>query len=328
MIFGPAEDFAIGGSRQYLRTMATPVDISTARTLPQLLLTFLAHLEIERGLSPHTCSAYASDCRRFFATVSGELLQHPSQLREKDIFEFLMLDRKAGRSVLSVKRALAALRTFFRFVVQSGIMDSNPTRHLESPRSWMRLPSAIQMDQVDRILEAAAEGPSRYPLRDSALLELLYATGLRVGEIIGLDVEDVRADLGILRCFGKGSKERIVPVTRRALAATAEYCEKERPRMVRQRASERLFVTRSGNPLGREVVASLLRKYALRAGVPGKITPHTLRHSFATHLLRGGADLRVVQELLGHAKVETTEVYTHLSNQDLKAAHRKYHPRG
>ena len=306
----------------------TPPELSTPSPLQAHLQAFLTHLSLERGLSDHTVSAYDNDCRAFLAGLPASMLAKPEAIAEPSIFDYLIEQRRAGKSVVSVKRGLSALRTFFRFLVQTGVTTHNPTRDLESPRSWVRLPTVLQVDQVHRLLDAVTTSDSRYPLRDAALLELMYATGLRVGEVTSLQLDSLRPDLGILRCLGKGSKERIVPVTGRAITAIQSYLETERPRQVRRQATEYLFVSRGGKPLGREVVAALLRKYALLAGLPIKVTPHTLRHSFATHLLRGGADLRVVQELLGHAKVETTEVYTHLSSTDLKAAHQKFHPRG
>jgi integrase/recombinase XerD len=296
--------------------------------LPRFLESFLAHLEIERGLSRNTCDAYRIDLKRFLQGLPANLLASPASIEEREVFDFLVAERRRGRSVASVKRSLSALRTFFRFLVGMGAARTNPTRNLETPRGWLRLPSVLQADEVRRLLDGVQANPSRYPLRDAALLELIYATGLRVGEAITLTLGSLRPDLKILRCLGKGSRERIVPVTQRAIEAVQKYLQAERPRLVRRRATDLLFVSRGGRPLGREVVNAQLKKYALLAGLPGKVTPHTLRHSFATHLLRRGADLRVVQEILGHAKVTTTEIYTHLSNTDLKAAHRKYHPRG
>jgi integrase/recombinase XerD len=298
------------------------------RFLPALAASFLDHLRLERGLSPNTLAAYEADCRSFLASLPGEVLREAGRLREKHVFDFVVGERKRGRGVTSVRRSLSALRTFLRFLVRERVLESNPARQMENPRSWERLPSVLQVDEVRRLIDAVEPDSSRYPFRDAAILELIYATGLRVGEVTTLTLKSVRPDLGILRCLGKGSRERIVPVSRRALDALEAYLEKERPRLVRRAATDLLFVSRAGKPLGREVVRALLVKYAARAGLAGRLTPHTLRHSFATHMLQNGADLRVVQEILGHVKVETTEIYTHLTKSDLKAAHRKHHPRG
>jgi integrase/recombinase XerD len=244
------------------------------------------------------------------------------------VFEYIVSERKRGCGVTSVRRSLSALRTFFRFLIRERVVETNPARDLENPRTWSRLPSFLLIEEVRRLLDAVRKYPSRHPLRDSALLELTYATGLRVGEVTTLKLDSLRSDLGILRCLGKGSRERIVPVSKRSIALVKEYIDRERPRLVRRCQTDLLFVSRGGKPLGREVVASFMKKYALLAGLPGSITPHPLRHSFATHMIQRGADLRIVQEILGHVKVETTEIYTHLNKTDLKAAHKKYHPRG
>jgi integrase/recombinase XerD len=296
--------------------------------LPRLHASFLEHLRLERGLSPNTCAAYEGDIRRFLESLPGRLLSAPGEIAEKQVFDFIVAERRRGRDVASVRRSLSALRTFFRFVIRERAHSANPAREIENPRSWVRLPSYLRVEEVKRLISAVTEETSRYPLRDAALLELVYATGLRVGEVTSLRVDSVRPDLRILRCLGKGSRERIVPVSRSALQALALYTEKERPRLVRGTSTDLLFVSRAGKPLGREVVRAFLRKYALAAGIAGRLTPHTLRHSFATHMVQNGADLRIVQEILGHVKVETTEIYTHLSKHDLKAAHRKFHPRG
>lgn len=295
--------------------------------LSRLLESFLAYLEVERGFSPHTVDAYRSDCRRFLAALP-ETLRNPVEISEKTVFDFIVQERRAGRDVASVRRGLSALRTFFRFLVRERVMATNPAKTIENPRQWKYLPNVLDPDEVKRLLQAVRDYPSRYPLRDRALLELIYATGLRVSEICSLGQRSIHRDLGILRCVGKGSRERVVPVSRTSLEAVAAYEERERPRLLHGKSSEILFLSRAGKPLGREVVCALIGRYARLAGLPGTITPHTLRHSFATHLLRGGADLRVVQEILGHAKVHTTEIYTHIERSDLKRIHKKYHPRG
>jgi integrase/recombinase XerD len=307
---------------------AMEVKGSPGRSLRALAASFLEHLRLERGLSPNTLAAYGADCRSFLESLPRDVLAEAGRVREKHVFDFVVAERRRGRGVTSVRRSLSALRTFLGFLVRERVLESNPARQIENARSWARLPSVLQVGEVRRLIEAVEDKASRYPLRDAALLELIYATGLRVGEVTALTLKSVRADLGILRCLGKGSRERIVPVSRRALDALDAYLARERPRLVRRAATELLFVSRAGKPLGREVVRALLTKYAALAGIAGRLTPHTLRHSFATHMLQNGADLRIVQELLGHVKVETTEIYTHLTKSDLKAAHRKHHPRG
>lgn len=299
-----------------------------SRSLSWLLKAFLTHLEVERGLSPNTLLAYRSDCERFIGSLPQELAEAPEGVREKEVADFLVTERKRERSPTSARRSLAAVRTFFKFLVREGVVPANPARNVDNPRVWARLPAFLRVEEMARLLDGIAASDARYPLRDQAMLELVYASGLRVGELLTLKLESVRPDLGIVRCLGKGSKERIVPVSQRALGCLSRYLEKERPRLVGRRTSDVLFVSRGGRPLGREVIRALLRKYALQAGLAGRVTPHTLRHSFATHMIQGGADLRVVQEMLGHARVDTTEIYTHLDRGDLRATIKRYHPRG
>jgi integrase/recombinase XerD len=299
-----------------------------SRSLPDLIPAFLGHLEVERGLSRNTIDAYRRDLARFDRTLDAGRREDAARIDERDVLEFMIRDRKEGRDPASIRRALAALRTFFRFLHLSGVVTVNPARLLDTPRTWAHLPAVLQPEEVGRLLDGVGKGASRSPLRDRALLELIYATGLRVSEAAGLTIPEVLWDLGVLRCRGKGGRERVVPITGTALAALKSYLEKERPARASGRATDLVFLSRSGQALGREVIAALLKRAALRAGLAGRITPHTLRHSFATHLLANGADLRLVQELLGHAKIETTEIYTHVDRSELKAIHRKYHPRG
>ncbi len=298
------------------------------RPLCSLLDAFLAYLEIERGLSPNTIDAYRQDGTNFLESLSDGLVNNPSLLVEKDVFNFLVSERQRGRSVSSVRRSLSAVRTFLRFLVRERVVDTNPAQNLESPRTWKHLPDILEVEEVNRLLNAVEEHPSRFPRRDRAILELAYATGLRVSELCHLTVPSIRKDLGILHCLGKGSRERVVPINRSSIEAVTAYEETERPRLARLRKTDVLFLSRGGRPLGREVVRALLRRYCRAAGLSGTISPHTLRHSMATHLLRGGADLRVVQEILGHVNVATTEIYTHIERSELKAAHKKFHPRG
>ena len=308
--------------------MPPQVPTPQATPLANLAVDFIRTLDLERGLSDNTCKAYEADCRRFLASLPPPLQQDATQICEKHFFDFLVTERERGQNVLSVRRSLSALRTFFGFLVGRGYLSEDPTRYLEAPKVGSRLPKVLRVQEVSQLMDAITEFPSRYPRRDKALLELLYATGLRVTEAITLSVENVHHDLGIVRCFGKGRKERIVPITKKALAAVSEYLEQERSRLLQQRSSDVLFLSRSGKPLGRETIRALVQKYARLGGIQRDVSPHTLRHSLATHLIQAGADLRVVQEILGHVRVETTEIYTHLDRADLKKAHAKFHPRG
>jgi len=296
-------------------------------TLRALIEDFMTAVDLERGLSPHTCDAYRSDCELFAKTLPPALQEQPTLIEERHVFDFMVAERHRGQHVLSVRRRISALRTFFRYLIGQGIVTEDPTRYLESPQSGVHLPKVLQIEEVDRLMHAIDEHPSRYRLRDKSLLELLYATGMRVGEAIALTLPHIYFDLGVIRCFGKGARERIVPASVRALGYVEEYIADERPRLVRTNRSDVVFLSRSGKPLGREVVASMIKKYANLAGIGINVSPHILRHSLATHLIRRGADLRVVQEILGHVRVETTEIYTHLNRDDLKRAHQQFHPR-
>ena len=297
--------------------------------LARYLSRFLSYLELERGFSPHTVAAYGHDIQQFIACVAELGVQGVEEIRDREVFEFVVQERKKGLQARSVRRRLAAVRTFFRFLVLEGAVKQNPARLLDTPRIGQRLPVVLQENEMTRLLDAVQKPPlGRYPRRDRAILEVLYACGLRVSELIGLQLKDVHADLGIVRCFGKGSKERIVPISETALEALNDYQNTERPRLAAHGTSDLIFLSRGGKPLGREVVNAILNKNVRKAGLTGSVTPHTLRHSFATHLLHHGADLRIVQELLGHAKVDTTEIYTHIEKSELKEKHRKYHPRG
>jgi integrase/recombinase XerD len=296
--------------------------------LSEYLRSFLVYLDVERGFSKNTIAAYAQDGENLIAALPAEVRSDPRLLREPHIFEYLVTERKRGRSVSSIRRGLSAARTFCRFLVRERVLTDNPATALESPRTWKHLPAVLDLREIERILAATETHPSRHPLRDRAILELGYATGLRVSEICSLTTDSIHRALGIVRCVGKGARERIVPISETALAAVARYEAEERPRIARRSKSSTLFLSRGGKTLGREVVRALLQRYARAAGVPGRISPHTLRHSMATHLIRGGADLRIVQEILGHVKAETTEIYTHIEKSELKAAHRRFHPRG
>ncbi|MBI4584231.1 MAG: site-specific tyrosine recombinase XerD [Planctomycetes bacterium] len=300
----------------------------TASQTASYLTRFLSYLHLERGFSTNTVEAYRRDLERFLGGLEEAGGVDPRKIGEETIFNFLVAERRRGLHARSIRRSLAAVRTFFRYLSLEGKVERNPARLLETPKLGRRLPPVLSEKEMERLLDASKQPASRYPRRDRALLEILYASGLRVSEVIDLAMENIHWDLGILRTMGKGSKERVVPVSRTALAALKEYLETERPRLADRSAGSRVFLSRGGKPLGREVVRAILLRHAKAAGVTGRISPHTLRHSFATHLLHGGADLRVVQEMLGHAKVDTTEIYTHIERSQLKEQHRKYHPRG
>ncbi len=286
---------------------------------------FLAHLRLERGLSPTTLASYTQDLKLFEQFCRRRGIGGWSRVRPLAVREFLQWLR-TDKTPATVARKLACVKGFFRFLVAQGSLKENPTGFIETPRLWRRLPQVLNEPEVDRLLEAPAK--SALGVRDLALLELLYGTGLRVSEATSLDLANMNFDVGFVRCIGKGNKERIVPLGRFAQTTLRRYLAEVRPALVRRRPQvQAVFVNRGGNRLTRQRVWQLVRSYALRGGVGKRIGPHTLRHSFATHLLAGGADLRTVQELLGHANISTTQRYTQVDRARLKAVHEKFHPR-
>ena len=297
-----------------LQVAANPVDA------------FLDYLTVECGLSVNTLQAYQRDLERFGAYV------HPGgggdwdRIQPEQVIDFLMAEKARGQAIASVSRALVAIRMFFRFASAEGLVPRDVTEHLESPRLWQNLPEVLDRRAVDRLLATPSADRDRWPLRDKAVLEMLYATGSRASEVADLTLQSINREVGYVRVVGKGRKERIVPVGRKALEALDAYLAGERPQLDR-RQDPHLFLTHSGRRLGRETLWRIVKKYIARAGASPRASPHTLRHSFATHLLEGGADLRVVQEMLGHVDIGTTQVYTHVDPSRLKAIHRKYHPR-
>jgi integrase/recombinase XerD len=304
-------------------TVAQPVG---ERRFEHLVLDFLAYLEFERGLSRNTLDAYRSD-----------LLQYGRFLEERhvgadvassaDVADFLAELGSKSASPATIHRKAACLRSFYRHLRREGVRDSDPTASLSAPRRGRKLPQVLSRGEVDKLL-TQPRGTEPAALRDRALLELMYACGLRASEAISLEVSDIDLEDGLLRARGKGSKERIVPVGQGALGAVRVYLQRGRPKLVARKPSEsHLFVNFRGGALTRQGLYKIVRRHATTAGLADRMSPHTLRHTFATHLLAGGCDLRSVQEMLGHADVSTTQLYTHLSSGRLKEVYFKAHPR-
>ncbi len=293
-------------------------------TIPAEVLDFLAYLSTECGLAENTIEAYRRDIARLQKYALENRVKFPGDIDRQTLIEFLEAERNHGSAVRSRRRRLSSIRGFYRFLIIDGRAKSNPAAEIELPKDWKKLPQTLNPGMVEQLIEGAAGLSEHTSRRDRAIVELLYSSGLRVGELCGLKCSDPRLEDGFLRCFGKGSKERLVPLGDRAATAIREYLAQERP----DSKAAQLFLSVRGRPLTRETISRMLRKAALAAGVDPKITPHTLRHSFATHLLEGGAGLREVQEMLGHADVRTTEIYTHVDRKRLKEVHGKFHPRG
>ena len=308
--------------------MATVAQRHEARPFEHLILDFLAYLEFERGLSRNTLEAYRSDLLQFarFLEKRGVTATGADGATISDFLAALGGAHGGAASPATIHRKAACLRSFYRHLRREGIVDSDPTAGVGSPRRGRRLPQVLTRGEVDRLL-TQPRGSEPTDLRDRALLELMYASGLRASEAIGLDVADVDLDALVLRARGKGSRERIVPVGSAAAAAVGRYLEHGRPVLVGARVESHLFVNFRGGALTRQGLYKIVRGYATSAGLSDRMSPHTLRHTFATHLLAGGCDLRSVQEMLGHADVATTQLYTHLSSERLKDVYFRAHPR-
>jgi len=287
---------------------------------------FLDHLDIERGLSARTVEAYGRDLDRLVRFLAVRGVARPGDVTATDLREFVYHLKDQGLQATSIRRSMSAVRTYFAYLLAEGIVVADPTDRVELPKTWRRLPDVLTRDEVARLLDAP-DPAERLFWRDKALLEFAYASGVRVGELTTVKVRDVDLQEGLALVFGKGSKERIVPLGRAALQALIVYLREIRPTLVANRGEGVVFVNARGTLLSRMGVWRILQHHVKRAGLTKRVTPHTLRHSFATHLLEGGADLASVQEMLGHADITTTQIYTHVEREYLRDVHRRFHPR-
>lgn len=293
------------------------------------ILAFRHYLKAERGMAENTVLAYTRDLDRYSQWVAEFRLGNYLAPTLKDLARYIAFLNDEQLAAPSVARHLVSLRMFYRFLRLEERADPTAVDLLASPKLWERIPQVLSPEQVDQLL-AAPWAADRFYLRDKALLETLYATGCRASEVVGLQSADLYLDGGFCKCTGKGSKQRVVPLGRPAIAALRAYLGEGRPQFAKspdQGGPAHVFVSRSGRPITRITLWGIVKKYCQRAGLPATVSPHTLRHSFATHVLAGGADVRVVQELLGHASIQTTQHYTHVDRSRLKALHAKYHPR-
>ncbi len=290
------------------------------------LTAFVTHLDIEEGSSPLTIESYLGDIERYTAWLAERRITEPATVTRRDVEIYIEYLREAGRSPKTVARAFAALRAFHRFCLREGVAGSDPTDKLAVSPGRRRLPDVLSIPEVVRLLETP---DTSVPLgiRDRALLEFAYATGCRVSELVNMTVPNVLMEETLVRIMGKGAKERVIPFGSAAKQWLRRYLADVRPGLVSTLSRDRLFVSVRGRPLTRDGYWKILRKHVERAGITTHTSPHTLRHSFATHLLEGGADIRVIQELLGHANITTTEIYTHVNREFLSEVHRTFHPR-
>ena len=291
-----------------------------------LLARVTDYIALEQGLSPRTIEAYQRDLARFAEYADGKGIAAPADITATVMREYVYHLKDLGLSPASIRRNISALRTYFRFLVGDGLVAKDPSERLETPQRWRSLPEVLTIEEVQRLL-ASPTLDDTLVFRDRALLELAYGAGLRVSEWITLGVRDLLLDEGLVRVFGKGSKERLVPIGRSAIAAAAVYLRELRPRLEHGEGKGVLFLNARGRPLTRMGAWKILRGHVDRAAITKHVSPHTLRHSFATHLLEGGADLRAVQEMLGHSDIATTQIYTHVDREYLRQVHRSYHPR-
>jgi len=291
-----------------------------------LLDEFLNYLTVERGLSRNTIAAYRTDLAHFIARMEAAGLNDAGRVKRQDIAGYLLYLKDKGIGSNSISRALVAIKMFYRFLVTEHLVKEDIPGVLESPKLIRALPDVLNISEVDKLL---AEPDLRDPvgIRDKAALELMYATGMRVSEMVELAKDGLNFDVGFVKCKGKGGKERIVPVGKKAKEALARYIDKARPAFLKGKSDPHLFISRLGKKISRVSFWKMIKRYAKMARIKKDITPHTLRHSFATHLLERGADLRVVQEMLGHADISTTQFYTHIDRTRLKSIHKQFHPR-
>ncbi len=295
-------------------------------TIEQLTIDFLAYLELERGLSRNTLAAYRSDLAQFRDFLDDRGLE-VDEVKHGDLAAFIAeLGRDQSPAAATLARKVACLRSFYRYLRQEEVLAHDPTAELRGPPKTKRLPRVLSREQVARLLREPM-GTEPRALRDRALLEVMYACGLRISETVALELSDIDIDEGLVRARGKGSKERIVPMGRRAIAAVSAYCQRGRPALLGVKVESKVFLNSRGGALTRQGLYKIIQGHARRAGLDASMSPHTLRHSFATHLLAGGCDLRSLQEMLGHSDLATTQVYTHLSAERLKDAYFSAHPR-
>ncbi|HML94234.1 MAG TPA: site-specific tyrosine recombinase XerD [Thermodesulfobacteriota bacterium] len=294
--------------------------------MDDLLDSFLSYLVVEKGLSENTLESYGRDLKKFLLFINSRGITSAREIKYGDILDFMTRSREEGLNATTIVRSMVSVKQFFKYLLSEKVLSEDPTAHIKTPKMKKAIPGVISLDDVESILGAPDESTPE-GLRDAAMLEMLYATGIRVSELIGLKLNDVNFELGFVVVYGKGSKERVVPIGDKAREKLLLYLRDSRTALLKGRESKALFVTRRGAGMTRQGFWKIIKAQALKAGVTKKISPHTLRHSFATHLLERGADLRTIQVMLGHSDISTTQIYTHVESERLKEIHKKYHPR-
>lgn len=288
---------------------------------------FLDYCNVERGLAKNTVISYRRDLEAYLKFLESVAKKGIAFSSRDDIRDFMFYEKDKGLSASSIARNVTSLRMFYRFLAREKLIKTDVSTYIDSPKLWKRIPDILDLSEVERLIEAA-DLNTRQGIRDRAILELMYATGMRVSEVSNLKQGDVNTDVGFVRCWGKGKKERLIPLGKKAILAIARYVERARPQQIKRGAVQELFLSRSGKRISRISLWKLVKGYAKKARIKKSMKPHILRHSFATHLLERGADLRSVQEMLGHANIATTQIYTHIDRERLKSIHKMFHPRG
>jgi len=294
--------------------------------MKELIEDFLNYLSVERGLATNTIGSYRQDLRKYILYLSKKSLGSADQVKRDHITSFMQNEKGQGMSATSICRRLAAIKMFHRFLVRERLSKEDPTNLIETPKLWKRVPDVLSQSEIGAMIKAA-QGRKWQSVRDQAILELLYASGMRVSELVDLKVESVNLDAGYVRCIGKGRKERIIPIGRRAQESVKKYLDQVRGKLAKGSFVPILFLSRLGKRISRQSVWKLIKYYARKANIKKTIKTHTVRHSFATHLLERGADLRSVQEMLGHSDIATTQIYTHVDKERLRTIHKQFHPR-
>jgi len=294
--------------------------------LKEFIDDFMDYLSVERGLAKNTLLAYRRDLDKYIEYLSQKGIKSSPQVNREHVSGFMFDLKKHDMSATTICRNLAAVKMFHRFLVRENLSKEDPTTLVDTPKLWMRIPSVLTQAEIESMI-AAASGKGIQQIRDQAILEIFYASGLRVSELSDLKTTSINYEVGFVRAIGKGSKERIIPLGGKAREAVQRYLLRSRPRLLKEQVNDVLFLSRLGKKISRQSLWAVIKFYARKANIKKTIKPHTLRHTFATHLLEHGADLRSVQEMLGHSDISTTQIYTHVDKERLKSVHKQFHPR-
>ena len=295
--------------------------------MKDLIREFIDYISVERGLAKNTLMAYERDLGIYVRYLKKASIENPDAVSRQKVSDFLYELKKNELATASICRALTAVKMFHRFLVRENFAKDDPTNLVETPKMWKRVPEVMSQAEVESIIRAA-QGKTPQMIRDYAILELFYASGMRVSELADLKLSGLNFEVGYVRCIGKGRKERLIPIGKKSREALALYCQKVRPKLEsKSTGTDVLFLSRLGKRISRQAIWNLIKEYAKKANIKKNIKPHTMRHTFATHLLEHGADLRSVQEMLGHSDISTTQIYTHVDKERLKSVHKQFHPR-